>query len=141
VGLFKKIFDDILGFDPPKAPPPPVIKQKTVVQVVGPTVEQTVAVGPSADAESIQVLADALVASEALRSEGQAQLINQLFSASLAARPPPLAAQSFNGRQATKVSQPAVNQIAGESSTTGTATMLGFVIVLAALTLSKRRGR
>jgi hypothetical protein len=23
MGLFSKIFDDILGFDPPKAPPPP----------------------------------------------------------------------------------------------------------------------
>jgi len=136
VGFFGTFFDKVLGFDPPKPPPPTVIKQKQITEVivVGPSVEQTVGPGPSADAESIRILADALVASEAIRSQGQVRLINQLASTSRAS-------PNGNGRQADQVSQPAINQITGESSTTGMAIVLGFLAVLAAFTLSKRRGR
>lgn len=177
MGLFKKIFDDILGFNPPKPPPAPVIKQKQITEVIviGPSVEQTVAAGgSSADGESIRVLADALVASQANREQGQAQLVNQILSfegirAQSRQASERIRAQSREasenlralgqaqlvselsstsragisafGRQASKVPQPAINQITGESSTTGMATMLGFLVVLAAVAFSKRRGR
>ena len=143
MGFFGTFFDKVLGFDPPKPPPPPVIKQTQVTEVVvvgpsveqtvGPSVEQTVAPRSSADAETFKVFADALVASEALRSQGQVQLVSQLFKSRTA--------QALNGRQATQVPQPAINQITGESSTTGMAIVVGFLIVLAALTTSKRKGR
>ena len=146
MGFLGTFFDKVLGFDPPKPPPPPVIKQKQVTEVivVGPEIKQTVGPGPSADAETIQILANALVANEASRSREQAQneasrsreqaqLVNQLFKSRTA--------QALNGRQATQVPQPAINQITGESSTTEMAIVVGFLVVLAALTTSKRKGR
>ena len=151
MGLVSWFVDNVLGIDPPKPPPPQVIKQTQVTEVVvvgpsvkqtvgpsveqavGPSVEQAVAPRPSADGESFRVLADALVASEALRVQGQVKLVNQLFKSRTA--------QALNGRQATQVPQPAINQITGESSTTGMAIVVGFLVVLAALTTSKRKGR